>query len=133
MTQTDYIVQAELSSAAFDHGPDAVIITDDSGNMLMVNTQAELLTGQPRRGLVGKKVEELIPPERREAHRAHRAKYMSNPSRRLMEPEVVLVILQTSGDETREIPVEINLAPVVISIGTVVILTIRQRGFARLG
>lgn len=128
MPELDYIVQAELTRAAFEKGPDAVVIVDASGTILLVNEQAELLTGQPRKDLLGQKAEVLVPADLRERHRGHRIEYMRNPYRRLMGPDLELSIMQRGDDEERSVPVEINLAPVPISIGTVVVLTIRQRG-----
>jgi len=126
--ELDYIVQAELTRAAFEKGPDAVVIVDSSGTILLVNEQAELLTGVPRKELLGEKAEVLVPPDLRERHRSHRATYMRNPYRRLMGPDLELTIMQRGDNEERPVSVEINLAPVPISIGTVVVLTIRQRG-----
>jgi PAS domain S-box-containing protein len=126
--EVDYIVQAELTRAAFEKGPDAVVIVDSAGTILMVNEQAELLTGLPRKDLLGQKAEVLVPADLREGHKDHRASYMRNPYRRLMGPDLDLTIVQRGEDGELAVPVEINLAPVPISMGTAVVLTIRQRG-----
>lgn len=126
--EVDYIVQAELTRAAFEKGPDAVVIVDSAGTILLVNEQAELLTGLPRKDLLGRKAEVLVPENLREVHREHRSAYMRNPYRRLMGPDLELTIVQRGDDTVTNVPVEINLAPVPISIGTAVVLTIRQRG-----
>lgn len=131
MTQADYLVQAELTRAAFEEGPDAVVIVDNTGTIVMMNKQAELLTGMPRKDVVGQKAELLVPADVRERHKEHRYAYMRNPYRRLMGPGMELAIVQRSEEGDSSVPVEINLAPVLISTGTAVVLTIRQRGSAR--
>ena len=130
-SETDYIIQAELTRAAFEKGPDAVVIVDSVGTIVMMNEQAELLTGMPRRDVLGQKAEILVPADLRERHNAHRTAYMRNPYRRLMGPNLELAIVQRSECGERSVPVEINLAPVPISTGTAVVLTIRQRGAAQ--
>lgn len=131
MTQADYLVQAELTRAAFEEGPDAVVIVDNTGTIVMMNKQAELLTGMPRKDVLGQKAELLVPADVREIHKEHRFAYMRNPYRRLMGPGMELAIVQRSEEGDSSVPVEINLAPVLISTGTAVVLTIRQRGSAR--
>jgi PAS domain S-box-containing protein len=126
--ELDYIVQAELTRAAFEKGPDAVVIVDSDGTILLVNEQAELLAGVSRKDLLGQKAEVLVPENLHEVHRQHRAAYMRNPYRRLMGPDLELTVVQRAGNSVTNVPVEINLAPVPISIGVAVVLTIRQRG-----
>lgn len=125
--QVDFAVQAELHRAAFEQGPDAIICATMGGSILAVNIQAELLTGIPRAELVGTQVELLIPTELRAQHAEHRARFARNPYRRLMGPNLQLVVLQRTDGDPVPIRVDINLAPVPISIGVVVVLTIRQR------
>lgn len=127
MTQPDFMVLAEIHRATFEHGPDAVFVVDSRAIILAVNGQAELLTGRPRKDIIGEKVEALIPEDRRDAHRAHRAAYLRNPHRRLMGPGLDLEILQRSEEGETPIAVDINLAPVPISTGVVIVLTVRQR------
>ena len=133
MTGVDYAVQAELHRAAFEQGPDAIIVVSTSGSILAANVQAELLTGRSRKDLIGRKVEDLIPADLRERHVAHRTAYARNPYRRLMGPDLDLSILQHSEDGDTPVRVDINLAPAPVSIGVVVVLTIRQRDGAQWG
>lgn len=123
-----YLIQSEITRVAFESGPDAIIVVDTAGLILAVNQQAELLTGRPRGDLLGKPIELLIPEELRERHRGHRSGYLRTPYRRLMGPNLSLSIMQHTDDTDLAIPVDVNLAPSVISIGTVVVATIRTRG-----
>jgi protein-histidine pros-kinase len=123
-----YQIQAELTTAAFEEGPDAVIVVDGSGIIRMVNRQAEMLTGRHRGVLVGQPVESVIPDALREAHVGHRTEFVRSPRRRLMGPTLELAILQRAGDVEVPVPVDVNLAPTVTSIGLVVVATVRLRG-----
>lgn len=132
-----YMIQSEITRAAFDSGPDAIVVVDKGGKILAVNQQAELLSGRPRTELVGQKIEVLVPADLRERHLEHRAQYLRMPYRRLMGPSLVTSIVQVD-EEGKEstVPVDINLAPSSISIGTVVVATVRLRegwGGAELG
>lgn len=123
-----YLVQSEITRSAFESGPDAIIVVNDGGLIVAVNAQAELLTGKPRAALIGEPVETLVPNKLRDRHLDHRAGYLRKPHRRLMGPNLDLSIIQHSVNGDQEIPVEVNLAPSVISTGTIVVATIRTSG-----
>lgn len=121
----DYMIVAEMHRAAFESGPDAVAIVDNGGVMLTVNSQFELMTGRSRAMLLGQQVETLLPAYLRDQHRKHRAAYQRHPHTRLMDPGLDLMIMQRHESGYLQIPVDINLAPVAISVGVVVVVTIR--------
>jgi PAS domain S-box-containing protein len=123
-----YRTQAELTTAAFEEGPDAILVVDSAGVIRMVNRQAEMLTGRHRDSLVGQPVESLIPADLRDAHVGHRTEFVRSPRRRLMGPGLDLAILQRAGDVEVPVPVDVNLAPTMTSIGLVVVATVRLRG-----
>src|SRR5437867_1138824 len=66
--QTEAPFQGLLESA-----PDAIVIIDTSGRIVLVNTQTELLFGYDRRALIGQPIEILLPERLRELHTHHRA------------------------------------------------------------
>lgn len=127
MTQPDFMVLSEVHRAAFEQGPDALFVVDSKATIIALNSQAELLVGRSRKEVIGQKVEVLIPAGLREQHIEHRSLYMRNPYRRVMGPGLELQILQKQEDGEYPVMVDINLSPVPISIGVVVILTVRQR------
>lgn len=128
MDPSGYRIQAELTTAAFEEGPDAIFVVDAAGLVRMVNKQAEMLTGRPRTDLLGQPIETVIPTEVHDQHRVHRAGFVQSPRRRLMGPNLTLAILQRAGDQEVAVPVDVNLAPTMTSIGLVVVATVRLRG-----
>lgn len=127
-----YLVQSEITRAAFESSPDAIIVVDREGIMLSANQQAEFLTGRPRAQLVGQPIETLVPEDLRQRHQQHRTDYTRMPRRRLMGHGLDLAIMQRTDDGDVPVPVDVNLAPAVLTTGamsgTIVIATIRTRG-----
>lgn len=129
MTSSDYyLLQSEITRAAFDNSPDAIVVVDGSGIILAVNTQAVHLTGRARADLISQPVEILVPEQLRDNHRDHRSTYLRMPYRRLMGTNLEITINQRTDSGDTPIPVDVNLAPSEISAGTVVVATIRTRG-----
>lgn len=88
-----------------------MILSDFSGRIVLVNSNAERLFGYSRDEMVGKKIEILIPVRFRNRHPRHRADYYADPQIRPMENGRELPGLRKDGTEIR---VEINLSPVEI-------------------
>lgn len=62
-----------------ESAPDAIVIVDEDGAIVLVNAQAELMFGYGRDELIGEPVELLMPDEDREQHEAIRAAYADDP------------------------------------------------------
>jgi PAS domain S-box-containing protein len=103
--------------------PDAIVIANLTGRVVLANGQAEKLFGYERRELLGKPVEFLLPARFRGAHVGHRAHYFSQPRTRSMGAGLELYGLQKSG---REFPVEISLSPLETDEGVFVMSAIRD-------
>ena len=67
-----------------ESAPDAVVLIDSEGRILLVNRQAERLFGYARDELLGIPVEVLVPEQFRKAHSVHRDSYFAEPKVREM-------------------------------------------------
>ena len=76
--------EEERLAALLDSAPDAVVIIDPNGQIVLVNKQTEQLFGYPRADLLGEPIETLLPERFGERHRRHRAAYFRDPRTRPM-------------------------------------------------
>jgi len=108
----------------FDNVPDALIVVDASGRIVIANPQAERLFGYPSNGLAGLRVESLMPHGVRERHRAHRKGYMANPRTRPMGGTGQVLTGQRRDGQL--FPVEIALSPIHSAEGSRYLASIRD-------
>lgn len=103
--------------------PDAMVIVDAEGKMVMVNGQTEEVFGYLREELVGQPVETLVPDRLRESHSSHRFEYAADPHVRSMGVGLELYGQHKDGSE---FPVDISLSPLHTEDGTFVLSAIRD-------
>jgi PAS domain S-box-containing protein len=101
--------------------PAGIIITDERGRVVDINSHAEQMFGYQRNELLGQPLGILLPERFREAHKAHRADYAKKPSFRPMGIGMELIARSKDG---REFPVEISLGPLFTERETLVSSTI---------
>jgi PAS domain S-box-containing protein len=101
--------RADLFQALFETAPDAMIVVDRDGRIVLANVQAGRLFGYGNADLRGMQVESLLPEALRSAHGAHRERFMANPRVRPMGAGFELVGMRRDGSE---FPVEIGLSPI---------------------
>ena len=107
----------------FESAPDALVLANEQGRIMLVNAQTEHLFGYGRDELIGNRLEMLMPERFRKGHFGHRSAHSIEPRIRPMDVSLDLCGLRKDGSE---FPVEISLGPVESGDRTLVSAAIRD-------
>lgn len=115
--------QKSIFQAVFDAAPDAIVVVNNLGSIIMSNKQATELFGYKKDELTGKPVELLMPKQISKEHIRHRANYLHKPEVREMGARQDLLAQRKDGSE---FSVEISLSPINIEGEVLVVASVRD-------
>jgi PAS domain S-box-containing protein len=115
--------ERSVFASLFSAYPDALLLVDGAGVIILANAQAAQLLGYSVDELAGLSVDVLVPDSIRPRHAAFRASYALTPRTRPMGAQMELVAKRRDGTE---VMVEIALSPLQTAGPPVVVAAIRD-------
>ncbi len=103
--------------------PDAMVVVSQTGEIVLVNVQAEKRFGYPRDELIGRRVTEIIPSGFAERLVADKLRSPEEALAQVMGAGIELTALRRDG---REFPIEIMLSPLKTADGIHITAAIRD-------
>jgi len=117
-------VQAEAKfRTLLENAPEAIVIVNQTGEMVLVNAQTETMFGFSRQELLGRSVEMLIPERFCDEYRSFQAVCSTAPRIRSKRKGLASYGLRRDGSE---IPLEISLSPLQTEEGLLIFAAIRD-------
>jgi len=113
----------ERSRALLESTPDAMVVVNENGEIILCNRQIKNIFGYSQDELVGQPIEVLLPERFRHHHVGHRNAFLQKPS---VVPMGVLADIFARHKDGAEFPVEISLSPLDSDEGLLILAAIRD-------
>jgi two-component system sensor kinase FixL len=118
---TERLRAEERFRQVFEAAPNAMIMVDESGRIVLVNARAETLFGYSRDELRGESLEVLVPVPLHHRHSLWRKEFHDRPEARAMGAGRNVVARRKDG---AEVPVEVGLNPITTEQGLFVVASV---------
>ena len=99
--------EKQYMNALFEYATEGIILTNEQGEIVLINPAALKLFGYEENQLLGKQIEELIPTRFHSKHHSYREGFYKQPSSRTMGHGRDLFARNSLG---MEFPVEVSLS-----------------------
>jgi diguanylate cyclase (GGDEF)-like protein/PAS domain S-box-containing protein len=120
---TAFKLAEERFRALLENTPDAIVITDDEGTIVLINSQTERMFGYSRDELIGAPVDRLVPPRLVATHELMRRGSADGSHLGPLGSGVDLLARRKDGSE---IPVEISFGSLETEQGRMVSAAVRD-------
>lgn len=114
----------DIVQQLIEASPDAIVVVDTRGAILLANEQAGTLFGYTLEELVRLSIEQLMPERFHTVHTMHRENYNTTPRPRMMGTDIDLTGQRKDGTE---FAIDISLQPLTIEGQVIIASYIRPR------
>ncbi len=115
-------LEEERFRMAVEAAPNAMIMVNQKGHIVLINSEAEAMFGYTKEELIGQSIHQLVPPSMRSIHTLYVQNYFEAPDRRSMARGSNDLHGQRKDGDL--FPIEVGLTPITVDKETYVISSI---------